>query len=241
MNKYDKDPLGSRMKENYENRTRFLLPRRTYTIARLDGKGFHQFCKGMSRPYDVGLMNVMDYTALNLCKEISGAEFAFVQSDEIQILITDFKELNTEAWFDYNIQKLASVTASIATAHFNSYYKHPLNKLATFDSRVFTISDREEVANSFIWRQNDCSRNSISMTAQSLYSHSELQCKKRSELQEMCFQKGTNWNDLPSGFRRGRVIFNDKGHGGWQVCQDPAIFTQDRQWLMNLIPVLNNG
>lgn len=201
--KNKKDNLGDRMKIFYENITRIFLPRRTYTIIRIDGKAFHTYTKGLDRPFDDKFVNDMDETACYLCKNIQGAKFAFVQSDEISILLTDFDSLTTSAWFDGNIQKMVSVSASLATAKFNELRP---NKIALFDSRVFTISSRVEVENYFIWRQQDATRNSISSVAQSLYSHKELNNVNSNQKQEMIFQKGINWNDYPSRMKRGGFI-----------------------------------
>jgi len=85
-----KDDLGKRIKDQYESRTRYFLPRRTYTIIRLDGKAFHNFTGGMNRPYDLSLMNMMDETAKYLCQNIQGCQFAYVQSDEISLLIAHY-------------------------------------------------------------------------------------------------------------------------------------------------------
>ena len=205
-----KDDLGDRMKKNYENRTRNYLPRRTNTIIRLDGKAFHTFTKKFNKPYDNVLASSMDMTARDLCENIQGAVMAYIQSDEISILLTDYENLNTDAWFDGNIQKITSVSASMCTGYFNQHINrfgvfNP-ELMAFFDSRVFTIPETEEVINYFIWRQQDAVRNSIQMLAQSLYSHKELMNKNSSELQEMCFQKGENWNDVNGGFKRGRII-----------------------------------
>ena len=258
-----KDSLGDRMKENYENRTRYFLPRRTYTIIRIDGKAFHTYTKGLKRPFDEVLINDMDETACYLCKNIQGAKFAFVQSDEISILLTDFEQITTDAWFDGNIQKIVSVSASLATSKFNqlrwmSFVSQKYNntteniswewfmevsklKLAEFDSRVFTIPSSIEVENYFIWRQQDTVRNSISSVAQSMFSHKELENKNCSEIQEMCFQKGVNWNDFPDKQKRGRLIIKqeyDKDGAirtRW-ISVDPPIFTQERETLNNLIP-----
>lgn len=207
-----KDALGTRMKENYENRTRIQLPRRTYTIIRLDGKAFHTYTKGFKRPYDLRLMRIMDQTAKKLCEEIQGVKMAFVQSDEISLLLTDFDSPQTDAWFDGNIQKITSVSASIATVAFNNgmYLDEEIlanmDKVAYFDSRVFTIPDQLEVQNYFVWRQQDATKNSVSMAAQSMFSHKELHKKHEGDMHEMMFQKGVNWNDFPVGFKRGRVI-----------------------------------
>lgn len=219
-----KDPLGDRMKDFYEDRTRYKLARRTNTIIRIDGKAFHTYTKGLKRPFDAGLMEDMNATAEYLCQNIQGAKFGYVQSDEISILITDYDDITTHAWFDGNLQKMASIAASLATAKFNQLrmarscwegndvegYLDADDlekfKLAMFDARVFQIPYQEEVINYFIWRQQDATRNSISSVAQSLYSHKELNGKKTDEMHEMIFQKGTNWNDFSPREKRGSVI-----------------------------------
>lgn len=235
--------LGDRMKEFYEKITRIFLPRRTYTIIRVDGKAFHSYTKGLEVPFDDKFINDMNETACYMCKNIQGAKFAFVQSDEISILLTDFDTLNTSAWFDGNIQKMASVSSSLATAKFNELRP---GKIALFDSRVFTISFNVEVENYFIWRQQDATRNSIISTALSLYSHKEIHKKNTDELQEMCFQKGVNWNDFPSKYKRGRLITKEtyEKEGGirsrWASTETP-IFTQERKILEDLIPKLSEA
>lgn len=235
-----KDSLGDRMKEFYENRTRNFLPRRTYTIIRVDGKAFHSYTRGLARPFDEKLVNDMDETACYMCKNIQGAKFAFVQSDEISILLTDFDGLSTDAWFDGNIQKMVSISASLATAKFNELRP---NKIALFDSRVFTIPSDIEVENYFIWRQQDTTRNSISSVAQSMFSHRELENKNTDQMQEMCFQKGVNWNDFSAKLKRGRLIvkqdYEKEGatRSKW-VSVEPPIFTQEREMLKVLIPKL---
>jgi len=235
-----KDSLGDRMKEFYENRTQNFLPRRTYTIIRVDGKAFHSYTIGLVRPFDEKLVNDMDETACYMCKNIQGAKFAFVQSDEISILLTDFEGLTTDAWFDGNIQKMASISASLATAKFNELRP---NKIALFDSRVFTIPSDIEVENYFIWRQQDTTRNSISSVAQSMFSHRELENKNTDQMQEMCFQKGVSWNDFSAKLKRGRLIvkqdYEKEGatRSKW-VSVEPPIFTQEREMLKVLIPKL---
>jgi tRNA(His) guanylyltransferase len=210
-----KDALGDRMKEYYENRFRFKLPRRTYTIIRIDGKSFHTYTKGLKRPFDSELMEDMDETTKYLCKNIQGAKFGYVQSDEISILITDFDDLQTDMWFDGNIQKMVSVSASMATSKFNQLRlerilknseKIDKLKLAEFDARVFQIPYHVEVENYFIWRQQDASKNSISSVALSLYSHKELEGKNSTQKQEMIFQKGINWNNYSTREKRGGFI-----------------------------------
>lgn len=225
-----KDQLGDRIKDFYEDRTRYKLARRTNTIIRIDGKAFHTYTKGLQRPFDAGLIEDMNKTTEYLCQNIQGAKFGYVQSDEISILITDYDDITTHAWFDGNLQKMASIAASLATAKFNQlrmaraaknaiYYEEKdcsyeyLDetrienfKLAMFDARVFQIPYQEEVINYFIWRQQDATRNSISSVAQSLYSQKELHGKKTDEMQEMIFQKGINWDDYSPREKRGSVI-----------------------------------
>jgi len=219
-----KDQLGDRMKEYYEDRTRYLLPRRTYTIIRIDGKAFHTYTHGLTRPFDMGLIEDMDATACYLCKNIQGAKMGFVQSDEISIVMTDFDKINTSAWFDGNLQKIASIAASLATAKFNElrfmryaevvgtedheYVDFSQCKLATFDARVFTIPSKIEVANMLIWRQQDTVRNSISSVAQYWYpNHKDLEFKSTADMQEMIHEKGDNWNNYDAKLKRGRFIF----------------------------------
>ncbi len=237
-----KDALGDRIKSQYENRTRYFLPRRTYTIIRLDGKAFHTYTKGCERPFDTALIHAMNETANFLCQEIQGAKMAFVQSDEISILLTDFEKPTTSAWYDGNIQKITSISAALASAYFNKIRNEQgIEKLAFFDSRVFTIPDRTEVENYFIWRQNDCVRNSISMLAQSLYTHKELLGKSSNDLQELIFQKGQNWNDYPIRLKRGglslRVPYQKEMVTRHRWVNNGAIwFSKERDALEKLIP-----
>jgi tRNA(His) 5'-end guanylyltransferase len=255
-----KDSLGDRIKENYENRTRLCLPRRTYTIIRIDGKSFSNFTKGYERPYDARISSWMDYTALELCRNVQGCKLAYTQSDEISLLLTDFEGKVTEAWFDGNIQKITSVAASIATSAFNrAKLLYEFDKIsevyaleednlftANFDARVFTIPDPTEVANYFIWRQQDAVRNSIQMLAQSLYSHKELQGKNGVVLQELCFQKGKNWNDVSVRNKRGGFVCRDWPQPSseipatrhqWMIKECPHFTTQT---LEEFIPRIKN-
>ena len=230
-----KDDLGDRMKSNYEDRTRYYLPRRTNTIIRLDGKAFHSFTRNLKKPFDYDLIEAMNYATLKLCENIQGAVLGYTQSDEISILLQDYKKITTDAWFDGNIQKITSISASMCTAYFNDFFKSKIynNKWAIFDSRVFVIPDIIEVENYFIWRQKDCVRNSISMLAQSLYSHKELNKKSQSDMQEMIFQKGENWNDEHSWVKRGRFVV--KYDYGWNVQSKTIDILKNREEFTNLI------
>ena len=235
-----KDDLGDRMKGNYEDRTRYSLPRRTYTIIRLDGKAFHTYTRGLKKPFDADLYEDMDNAIIAMLPEVQGAVFAYTQSDEISILVTDFAQPTTSAWFDGNLQKICSVGASIITAQFNKqrWLRDALINRATpdfdtiayFDARVFTIPDRTEVMNYFIWRNQDCSRNSVSMVAQQNFSHKELQGKSTTSQHEMLHAKGINWaTDFSDGEKNGRLIVKEEydcmAPGG------PNHSTQTPQWV----------
>ncbi len=240
----DKGGLGARMKLQYEDRTRYALPRRTYTILRVDGKAFHTLLRGSPRPYDPEFSRVMDLTARAMCRDIQGARLAFVQSDEISVLLTDFAEVASEAWFDGNVQKIASVGAAMATAYFGAISSSRYQQLAVFDGRCFTIPDVIEVENYFIWRQQDAMRNSVSMAAQALYSPRELHGKGSAAMQDMMMARGVNWNDYPNGFKRGRCVayragaqpgLPDRAAG---CVEEPPVFTADRAYLRGIIPAM---
>jgi tRNA(His) guanylyltransferase len=233
------DSLGDRMKENYEDRTRHFLPRRTNTVIRIDGKAFHTYTKHLNRPYDDGLMEDMQNTTIALCEDIQGAKFGYTQSDEISLFLTDYDQLGTCAWFDGNIQKIASVSASIATGEFNQFriargpgdpLINHLHKdyilslgMARFDSRVFTIAEQAEVANYFLWRMQDAARNSVQMFARSFFSHKELNNKSIPEIHDMLHGIGQNWAHLSPEKKNGTLVWQDLRNGDWIKYNIPAI------------------
>ena len=224
------DELGKRMKEFYEARSRTYLPRRTPVAIRIDGKAFHTFTRGFQKPFDEVLGNSMVRTMEYLCKNIQGCVFGYTQSDEITLLLIDYKQLNSEAWFDYQTQKMCSIAASMATMAFNRYfqeevqkhiddtepifitdeeirlidtYSRAVDKGALFDARVFSIP-KEEATNLVYWRQLDATRNSIQMVGQANFSHKELQGKSCNMIQDMLLtQRNINWNDFETRWKRG--------------------------------------
>jgi tRNA(His) guanylyltransferase len=230
---FEKDSLGSRMKD-HESRFQTYLPRRNWTICRLDGRSFHNYLRGCQQPFDARFTNDMDATAMFLCKEIMGAVFSFQFSDEISLLITDFDSIKTESFFNGNVQKMVSVSASMATAYLNSLrYGSVSEELATFDSRVFQISDPVEIANYMVWRETEAERNSLGSLARSYYAHGELHSKNGSELHDLIHAKNDNWNNYPARYKRGGMtIYKDEK---WQTIEAP-IFKQEPEFLKNLIP-----
>jgi tRNA(His) 5'-end guanylyltransferase len=231
----DKTQIADRMKDNYEKRARTYLTRRTPVICRLDGKCFHSITKGMDRPFDENLNAMMRATTIKLCEEIQGAKCAYMQSDEISILITDYDKLTTDAWFDYGIQKMCSVSASIATAEFNHYYSSIYNssKTAYFDSRVFNIP-REEVNNYFVWRSMDWKRNSIQLAGQSVFSHSKMHKKNTNDIKQMLWDEHQiTWEDYKDKWKNGN--FCVKTENGWEFLNEAPIFSKEPNVIDNLV------
>lgn len=227
------DELGKRMKEFYENVPKTRLVRRMPVAIRIDGKAFHTFTKGFAKPFDEVLIKAMQNTMKYLCENIQGCVLGYHQSDEITLILIDYKKLTSSAWFDYEVQKMCSIAASMATMAFNRFFaeevKHydysitreqngdltkemydqyavytkALAKGAMFDARCFNIP-KEEVTNLIYWRQLDAARNSVQMVGQANFSHKELQNKSCNEIQDMLMiQKGINWNDFPTYQKRG--------------------------------------
>ena len=242
-----KDSLGDRMK-NHENRFRFYMPKKSYTMIRLDGKSFHSYTKGFKKPFDYDLMEDMQKTTLELCKNVPGCEIGYCQSDEITLVLVDFKNRDSEAWFDGNLQKMVSISSSIATSYFNQFRMKRANsfeiKLAQFDSRIWSLSDPWEVYNAFLWRQQDATKNSIQMVAQSLLSHKECQNKHGGQLQELIFQKGQNWNDYPTVAKRGTFFYKvsenvgDTIRSSWKTDIESPILTTDPNWFFEKLSLI---
>ncbi|MGN0575929.1 MAG: tRNA(His) guanylyltransferase Thg1 family protein [Ruminococcus sp.] len=204
--------LGERMKR-YEDVSRYYLMRRNPVIIRLDGKSFHSFTRGFQKTYDDILIKVMQQTLQTLCDSIEGCVIGYTQSDEISLVLCDYRRLDSEAWFDYNILKLCSVSASITTAVFNrlfrqmtegmgGVYEKRLDK-AFFDARAFSLP-KEEVNNYFVWRQRDAVRNSVRATAQAYFSSKQLHGVSREQSLEMLKEeRSVDWNSFPLYLQRG--------------------------------------
>lgn len=223
--------LSSRMKEYYEQRYKIALPMRMPVIIRLDGRAFHTFTKYMEKPYDKDFVYTMNAVALSLVRDIDGVELAYIQSDEISLLLHNYKRLNSEAWFSNEIQKMTSVAAGMASAFMSLFYA----RVAVFDARVFVLPEAE-VNNYFIWRQQDATRNSILMVAQAHFTHRELHGKSCKTMMDMLHEKGINWNDLPTDQKRGRCV--TKANGYWHVDNDIPIFTENRAYVEDCLSVI---
>lgn len=258
--KMKRDDLGNRMKTFYEQIPKTRLMRRTPVVIRIDGKAFHTFTRGFKRPFDDVLIKTMQETAKYLCENIQGCQLAYTQSDEISLLLIDYQRFETSAWFDYEIQKMCSISASMATMAFNRIFSETVSDLkidntkpmdkyfdavysgAMFDARVFNIP-KEEATNYFYWRQLDASRNSIQMVGQANFSHKELQNKSCNDIQDMLMtQKGINWNDYPTYQKRGscvvrnRIVLESDGKKEKCMLRDPK--QGENNWIIDYdIPI----
>lgn len=259
------DDLGKRMKEYYEQVSKTKLVRRMPVIIRIDGKAFHTFTRGFKKPFDELLIDTMQETTKYLCENIQGCVLGYTQSDEITLVLVDYKKLTSSAWFDYEIQKMCSIAASIATMAFNNifskkladkYWKDLTSELevynevrgkAMFDARCFNIP-KEEVTNCIYWRQLDCSRNSVQTVGQANFSHKELQKKSCDDIQDMLItQRGINWNDFHTYQKRGtcvikKQILDPKSEFNlgsyWEIDKDIPIFKgEGREYIDKLIYV----
>ena len=259
-----RDSLGDRMKGNYENRSKTYLVRRMPVVIRLDGRSFHSFTKGFDKPFDKVMMGAMQQTTLMLCQNIQGCVFGYTQSDEITLVLVDYNTHETDAWFDYSVQKMCSVAASMCTLYFNKIfdkmyfewsfnrelndttdkldkvYLKAISKGATFDARVFNIP-KEEVTNCILWRTMDATRNSISSLAQAYFPHKQLQGKSSNEMQDMLMDEfSVNWNNLTIPEKRGTAVYkkvvNDATE--WVVdYQMPILKNEDRDYVEKLVNV----
>lgn len=210
----DTSDLANRMKE-YEKRNQYYLQKRTPVAIRADGRCFHTFTKGFQRPFDKILMTSMQKTAKYMCENIQGAKFAYIQSDEITIILVDYDTLETDCWFNYRIDKMCSIAASMATMTFNKFFAENVKHWASISGREMfealtseqrmtyehTLNNavekgamfdarcfnipKEEVTNLIYWRQLDAIRNSIQMVGQANFSHKELQNKSCNQIQDM--------------------------------------------------------
>lgn len=236
--------LGDRMK-GYENINRNFLMRRTPVIIRLDGKAFHSYTRDCERPYDEILHNIREQTLEYLCENIQGCIIGYSQSDELSLVLKDWQTFTTSAWFDNNLQKIVSVSASMCTMKWNGLIgdwelfaatdregstDYPqIGPIAVFDSRAFNVP-KEEVVNYLVWRQQDWERNSVQMLGQSLYSHKELHgvsCKQM--LTKIESEYGIIWGNFEPWMKQGEVWIKDKG------IQDSYLFKDNRNHLEELL------
>lgn len=252
--------LGDRMKQ-YELVSKMSLIRRMPVVIRLDGCHFHTFTKGFEKPFDAVTINSMIKTMIFLCKNIQGCVFGYTQSDEISLILVDYKKLNSSAWYDNEVQKMCSVAASLCTLRFKkefteavelfrsnrvfvsqyseylyetflTAYNKALEIGSTFDCRAFNVP-KDDVCNYIIWRQQDAIRNSIQSLAQSVFSPKELHGLSCDKLRDKLLkERDINWNNLEICKKQGTACYN-RGveHSDWVIDLSMPIITQDRDYV----------
>lgn len=256
----DKTSLGDRMK-GYERITRDHVIPRTPTIIRIDGKAFHTWTRHLKdvdptlkdEPFSIVMHKCMAATTHNLVSNIQNAVLGYTQSDEISILLNDWKTFTTDQWFGGGIQKMCSVSASMATAYFANAYDdvtggHDVSP-ALFDARVFNLP-KEEVTNYFIWRQQDASRNSVQMLGRHYFSHKQLHKKNVAEINDMLYtEHGVMWNQIDTWKKRGTcaarppMVLAHKSagmqifapNGSVILDKDIPLFKDDRDYIEDLL------
>ena len=203
------DDLGDRMKM-YERveAGRHFLPR-IPIVARLDGRAFHTFTKGLQQPFDTALMQCMVDTTKELVKQ-TNASVGYRQSDEITLIWTNILNLE-DFWFGGRVQKMCSLLSSIATLEFNACVRELLpekyaSKKPIFDCRIWQVPDETEAANVLVWRENDAVKNSIMATALSAVGHDAVVGKGQKEQLDLIHSKGLNWNQNPDWAKRGTYV-----------------------------------
>lgn len=250
----NKDTLGDRMK-GYESVSKTTLVKRTPVIIRIDGKAFHTFTRGFDKPFDKILVKTMQETTKFLCENIQGCVFGYTQSDEITLVLVDYKTLDSCAWFDNEVQKLCSVSASMATYIFNKKfrehieqyevnnekdsslveaYSRALSRGAMFDSRAFNVPV-DDVTNAVLWRQNDAIRNSIQSLGQHYYSHKQMHgMNTLNIIDNLKADFNVRWWDLPVHLQRGTAVINVDGK--WTIDENmPVLKGNERDYVERLI------
>ncbi len=250
-----------RRMRDYEDANKDRLIKKLPVCIRVDSVAFHTFTKGMVRPFDPIIQSAMRGTMINMCMNIPGCVIGYTQSDEITLILADYFNKNTEAWYGYVRRKLESVTASMATKHFNLCYAHAVGETirggkspqemmtylvksgsAMFDSRAFNLPPHE-VVNELIWRQEDCIRNSIQAVGHANFSNKELHGKNCKQIKKMLEnEKQIKWDEIPVDLQRGvccikkPTVFNEGTEkefwrDKWVLDENIPKFTENRNYI----------
>ena len=210
----------------YRGLTDYKLLPGSYVIVMLDGRSFSKLIKNkFEKPFDDNFIGMMNETAKYVCENVQGCKLAYVQSDEISLVLTDFDTPTTDAFFGYRLCKMQSIIASFATAKFNQLMlSHNLEKhsydtlledgadtlysvkdairtvdnatLYQFDCKCWNVPNINDVFAWFLYRQIDCVRNSKQQAAQTYLSHSDLLgLDTDAQIQLLNNEKGIEWNN----------------------------------------------
>lgn len=214
--------------EMLRSATDYRLPKKTYVMGMIDGKGFSKLIKNhYKKPFDDIFINMMNEVAVYLGKNVQGMKFLYTQSDEISFVLTDFDTEETSAFFDYRLCKMLSIIPALATAKFNQLVTLNLldttcsqedmkqvianMQLAQFDCKIWDAKNYNNVFAYFLWRQIDCVRNSKQQSAQTYLPHQHLIGKTTDEqIKLLLDEKGIDWNDYDDGKKYGRFIYREE-------------------------------
>lgn len=188
-----------------EAQYRTFLPEKSYAVIRVDGKGFSKYTRRLQRPFDPKFTEDMQATAQYLCENIDGAQFAYTQSDEISVVLSDLGNANTQAWFGGQVQKIVSTSAALATAKFNRL-RPEVDSLALFDGRTHHLDGAEGVLEYVRWRQADAMKNSVGMLAAHHFSHKTLTGVPVRERKAMLAAKGIFWDEVDQAVKQGTLV-----------------------------------
>lgn len=214
----DRTTIGDRMKMYETPSTSRRAFKGQPLVVRLDGNNFHNFCSDLKKPFDTNMSALMQATTSALVQRYN-ATVGYTQSDEITLVWITYPDGTLELPFSGKLQKIESLMASFAAAFFNTSLRQYLpNKdgdLACFDARAFTTPTVQEAYHAVLWRQQDCTKNAISMAAHALFPGQSGQKKLHglsgAQKQELMFQeKGVNFNDYPAFFKRGTFFRREK-------------------------------
>lgn len=200
------DDFGNRMKAYEAVETHRKLDPMLPIYARIDGRAFSAFTRGMQRPFDLSMTVAMVETTKYLV-HASHARIGYTQSDEISLVwLADAP--GSDVFFSGKVQKMASVLASMAAAKFATVMPCGYaDRLPHFDARVLQLPSRDEAANAFLWRAMDAHKNAISMAAQAQFSHKALYGKDQKAMLAMLAEAGIDFEDAyPSCCRRGSFV-----------------------------------
>ena len=254
MKKYSE--FDKRMKK-YEYVTRTYLTTRTPAILRVDGRAFHTLTRGFKRPFDEILAGAMQDTMKYLCENIQGCVLGYTQSDEITLVLVDYKTLETSAWFDYNIQKCVSVSASMATMAFNRFFVENIEKFGRENIENWDdggtneeLSDKERAVCKLVETYYKAYTKGAMFDSRVFNIPKEEVCNNilwrqqdAIRIKEMLLsEKGIDWNDLPTKFQRGscciKTFDEQTGRSEWIIDNEIPIFKgEGRKYIEGLIYV----
>lgn len=218
------------------------LPEKSYIILQLDGKAFHTWTKGLALPFDESFVEAMNNVAMALVSNISNVKFAYVQSDEISLVMTDLGSDKTQTYHGNRVQKIVSTSAGLASAVMTRCF--PNKNYAIFDARMFVAPSMEAVNDWFTWRQADAVKNSVRAVGYSQFSAKQLMHKNTQVVKQMLQDCGIPWELYDLGLRQGRIVTRHEvektvtfTHRKTKIVETKTFMTQE--WFAEAAPIFN--